>query len=151
MVKAEKEPLTVSFKNTLIQFVIVVFFTIALLNILVFNLGIFNIGYFLFMFASIVIASLIALYCETNPKSSIPKKPAEQISNFLKAMTDIVVSLIDKTHPQVQEVKDIVQKAIIWNLREAKINLDTFDKGVLEEAEQYIFDKLFPKKEGEEV
>lgn len=151
MNKTEKKPLTVSFKNIVIQILVIVFFTSTWLSPLLFAYGNFNIWYFLFMFGGIVIATLLTLYSKANPEQPIPKKPTQQFTNLVKVVTDIIASVINKEQPQVQELVGIVQKALIWSVREAKISPESFDQKTLEEAENYIFNKLFPKKEGEEV
>ena len=146
----EKKPLTVSFKNIVIQISIVVFFTITWLTPLLFAFGNFNIGYFLFMFGGLIGSVLLTLYSKANPEQPIPKKPTQQFTNLVKVMTDIIANVIGKETPQTKDFKDIIQKALVWSLREAKISPE-FDRKTLEEAENYIFDKLFPKKEiGEE-
>lgn len=146
--KEKKKPIVIQFQHILIQFVIIVFYAIVWLNAPLFGIGELNIGYFMFMLITIVIAAAVTLYSKANPEIPIPKKPTQQFGNLAKAMADIITNFIGKQPPQVKEIKDIVSKALIWSLREAKISPE-FDKGVLEDAEQYIFDKLFPKKEGE--
>lgn len=147
--KTEKKTLTVSFKNIVIQIIILVFFTGTWLAPLLFNAANFNIGYFLFMFGGLVGSVLITLYSKANPEQPIPKKPTQHLGNLIKGITDIMANVIGKPnqHPQIQEFKDIITKVLIWSLREAKINPESFDRKTLEEAEKYIFDKLFPKKE----
>lgn len=150
--KTEKKPLTVSFKNIVIQIVIMVFFTGTWLAPLLFNLANFNIGYFLFMFGGLVLSILITLYSKANPEQPIPKKPTQHLGNLIKGITDIIANVIGQPNqPQVQEFKDIITKVLIWSLREAKISPESFDRKTLEEAETYIFDKLFPKKEDGET
>ncbi|KKM89493.1 hypothetical protein LCGC14_1248070 [marine sediment metagenome] len=144
----EKEPRpsrTVSFNNILLQFAIIVFYTIVWLNAPLFGTGTLNILYFLFMFIGIVITGMLTLYSKANPDMPIPKKPTQQFSNLIKAMTDIITSYIGKKEPVVQEIRDIIQKALIWSIREAKISPE-FDRKTLEDAEQYILDKLYPKE-----
>ena len=151
MDKTEKKPLTVSFKNIVIQITILVFFTSTWLSPLLFAYGNFNIWYFLFMFGGLIGSVLLTLYSKANPEQPVPKKPTQQFTNLVKVVTDIVANVIGKqTTPQVQEFKDIIIKALIWSLREAKISPESFDQETLEEAESYIFEKLFPKKEGEQ-
>jgi hypothetical protein len=148
----DKKPLTVSFKNIVIQLGIIVFFTIIWLNAPLFGTGALNIGYFLFMFIGVVISGVLTLYSKANPDQPIPKKPTQQFTNLVKVMTDIITNHIGvKEAAGTTEIKDIIQKALVWSLREAKISPE-FDRSVLEEAETYIFDKLFPeeKKEGEQ-
>ena len=148
----EKKPLTVSFKNIVIQFSIIVFFTVIWLNAPLFGIGTLNIGYFLFMFIGIIISGLLTLYSKANPEQPIPKKPSQQIGNLMKSLADIVSSQINgKNTPAMKDMKDIIIKALVWSLREAKISPE-FDQKILEEAEQYIYNKLFPeeKKEGEQ-
>ena len=150
--KEAKKPLTVSFKNIVIQIIIMVFYTVTWLSGLIFGIGGFNIAYFLFMFITLIVATLITLYSKANPDQPIPKKPTQHLGNLIKGITDIIANVIGKPnqHPQIQEFKDIIIKVLIWSLREAKINPESFDRKTLEEAEIYIFDKLFPKKEGEQ-
>lgn len=151
MDKTEKKPLTVSFKNIVIQISIIVFFTGTWLSPLLFAYGNFNIWYFLFMFGGLIGSVLLTLYSKANPEQPVPKKPTQQFTNLVKVVTDIIASVINKEQPpQVQELIQIVQKALIWSIREAKISPESFDQETLEEAEKYIFDKLFPKKEGEQ-
>jgi len=152
--KKEKKPVTVQFTHILIQFAIIIFFTITWLNAPLFGIGTFNVWYFLFMFIGAVIGGILNLYSKANPEVPIPKKPTQQFGNLVKAVTDSIASVIGKPnqHPQIQEFKDIVTKTLIWSLREAKISPESFDIKTLEGAENYVFDKLFPKEEkkGEE-
>ena len=150
--KTEKKPLTISFKNFLIQIVIIIFFTSTWLSPLFFNSGVFNIWYFLFMFIGIFISATLTLYSKANPEQPIPKKPTQQFTNLIKVMTDIITStFVNKETPAMNEIKAIIQKALVWSIREAKISPE-FDRPTLELAEKYILDKLFPKEEkkGEE-
>ena len=150
MNETEKKTTTViTLKNVVIQFIIIVFYTIVWLNVPLFG-GNLNVAYFLFMFIAAVIGAIITLYSKASPNKPILKKPTQQYTNLAKAMTDIISNFIGKQPPQVKEIKDIVQKALIWSIREALISPE-FDRQTLEEAEEYIFSKLFPKKEiGEE-
>jgi hypothetical protein len=144
----DKKPLTVSFKNIVIQISVIVFFTITWLGGLIFSIGVFNVWYFLFMFGGVIISGLLTLYSKANPDQPIPKKPTQQFTNLVKVMTDIITNFVGAQSAGIVEIKDIIQKALVWSLREAKISPE-FDRKTLEEAETYIFDKLFPKKEGE--
>ena len=140
----EKTPLTVSFKNIVIQVIVMVFYTVTWLSGLIFGIGVFSIEYFLFMFITLVCATLITLYSKANPDQPIPKKPTQQFTNLVKVMTDIITNFVGKNAAGTTEIKDIIQKALVWSIREAKISPE-FDRKTLEEAEKYIFDKLFPK------
>jgi len=144
----EKKPLTVSFKNIVIQIIVMVFYTVTWLSGLIFGIGVFNIEYFLFMFGSLVGATLLTLYSKANPDQPIPKKPTQHFSNLVMSLTDIITNYIGKDSVGIAEIKDIIQKALVWGLRQAKISPE-FDTKTLEAAETYLFDKLFPKKEGE--
>jgi len=143
MTEEDKKPKTVLFTNILIQFTIIVFYTIVWLNAPLFGVGILNVNYFLFMFICAIVAGIITLWSKANPDAPIPKKPTQQLGNLMKAITDIITSRMDKSIPQVQEIKDIIQKALVWSLREAKISPE-FDQQTLEQAETYIYEKLFP-------
>lgn len=146
----EKKTINVSFNHILLQFVIIIFYTVVWLNAPLFGTGVLNIAYFLFMFICLIIAGLITLYSKSNPDMPIPKKPTQQFSNLIKTMTDIISNHIGKKTPAVEEMQNIISRALIWALREAKISPE-FDQETLEEAEKYIFDKLYPKKKGEEL
>jgi len=147
----DKKPLTVSVKLVIIQLLVVAFFTVSLLGGLIFNIGVFNVWYFLFMFGGTIGSAIIILLSKANPDKPIPKKPTQHLGNLIKTMTDIVSNVIGKPnqHPQIHEFKDVISEVLLWSLREAKINPEIFDQETLEEVETYIYDKLFPKKEGE--
>ena len=142
----EKTQKTVSFQNIIIQFVIIVFFTIIWLNAPIFGVGALNVPYFLFMFITVIISSIITLWSKANPDIPIPKKPTQQFSNLIKAIVDSITNVMNKNTPAVKEMTSMIQKAVIWSLREAKISPE-FDQKTLEIAETYFFDKLFPKPE----
>ena len=144
----EKKALTVSFKNIVIQIAVMVFYTIVWLSGLIFGVGVFSIWYFLFMFISLVCATLLTLYSKANPDQPIPKKPTQHFGNLVMSITDIITNYIGKDSIGKEEIKDIIQKALVWALRQAKISPE-FDQKTLEAAEIYLLDKLFPKKEGE--
>lgn len=146
----EKDPRTVSFQNIVIQFVIIAFYVVIWLNAPLFGTGALNVNYFLFMFITCIIAGILTLYSKANPDAPIPKKPSQQFSNLVKAMTDVITNYIGKNVPAVNEMRDIITKALIWSLREAKISPE-FDRKTLELAEDYLFKKLFPDKKGEET
>ena len=148
MTEEDKKPKTVLFSNILIQFIIIAFFTVIWLNAPLFGVGALNVNYFLFMFIGIVISGLATLWSKANPDIPIPKKPTQQFSNLIMAITDVITNHLGKNTPAIQDFKDILQKALVWSLREAKISPE-FDRKELEKAEKYIFDKLFPK-EGED-
>ena len=152
MEETEKDPRKILFRNFLIQIVIIVYFTGTWLTPLLIGFVEFNIGYFIFMFISIIISAIIILRSKTVQKQSYPIVFTKKFANILKILTDIVANVIGKPnqHPQVQEFKDIIQKVIIWNLRDGRVTPE-FDQEVIDDAETYIFDKLFPKEEiGEE-
>ena len=147
----EKKPTTVLFSNILLQFTIIIFYTIVWLNAPLFGTGDLNIWYFLFMFIGAIVAGMLTLYSKSNPDMPIPKKPTQQFSNLIKTMTDIISNHIGKRTPAVEEMQSIISRALIWSLREAKISPE-FDRETLVEAEQYIFDKLYPnEKKGDEL
>ncbi len=143
----EKTQKTVSFQNIIIQFVIITFFTIIWLNAPIFGVGALNVQYFLFMFIASVASSIVTLWSKANPDVPIPKKPTQQFSNLIKAIVDSITNIMNKETPAVKEITNMIQKAVIWSLREAKISPE-FDRKTLELAEDYFFNKLFPK-EGE--
>ncbi len=145
----DKKQKTVSFNNIVLQFIIIAFFTIIWLNAPLFGIGALNIAYFLFMFLGIIVSSLFTLYSKANPDMPIPKKPSQQFSNLVKAMIDIIVNHIIKITPAVEEMQSIIGRALIWSLREAKISPE-FDREILLEAEQYVFDKLYPNEKSDE-
>lgn len=148
--KAEKKPITVRFTHILIQFSIIIFFVITWLNAPIFGVGSLNVWYFLFMFIGACLGGILTLYAKSNPVIPIPKKPTQQFTNLVKAITDIITNYIGKTTPAIQEIKDIIQKALVWSLREAEISPE-FDQDTLTKAKDYIYKKLFPKtEEGEE-
>ena len=147
-ITSEKTALTVSFKNIVIQITVMVFYTVVWLSGLIFGVGVFSIWYFLFMFVSLVFATLLTLYSKANPDQPIPKKPTQHFGNLVMSLTDIITNYIGKDSVGKDELKDIIQKALVWSLRQAKISPE-FDQKTLEAAETYLFDKLFPKKEGE--
>lgn len=148
MRKKDKKEKTVSFNNILLQFIIIAFFTMTWLNAPLFGTGVLNIAYFLFMFFGIIISSLFTLWSKSNPEVPIPKKPTQQFSNLIMAMTDSVTNYIGTKTPAVEEMQRIIARALIWSLREAKISPE-FDRETLVKAEEYIFDKLFPNEKGE--
>ena len=137
MEKEVKKPKTVLFSNLLHQFVIIVFFTVFFL-VYVFE-------YFLFMFISVVIAGITTIFLESNPEMPIPKIQSQQFGNLIKTMTDIIISN-GKNTPAIQELKDIIQKAISWNIRHVKITPE-FDRETLEDIEEYILKKIAPESE----
>jgi len=149
--KSENKPKTVPFKNIIVQLIIVVFYTIIWLNAPLFGVGVLNVNYFLFMFIGAIIAAMLTLYLKANPDAPIPKKPTQQFSNLIKAIVDSITNVMNKNTPAVKEITTMIQKAVIWSLREAKISPE-FDQKTLELAETYFFDKLFPdnKEESEE-
>ncbi len=144
--KEERKPITIHFQHILIQFIIIIFYTVTWLNAPLFGIGELNINYFLFMFIAIFIGATVTLYSKANPEIPITPKPTQQFTNLAKAMADIITNFIGKQPPQVKEIKDIVQKALIWSLRQAKATSE-IDQSLLEECEKYIFDKLFPEEE----
>nr|BDI55203.1 MAG: hypothetical protein [uncultured archaeon] len=149
MTKEEKKPIVIQFQHIIIQFVIIIFYTIVWLNAPLFGTGELNVNYFLFMFIALLIGTGFTLYSKSNPEVPIPIKPTQQFTNLIKAMTDIITNKLSKTIP---DIKDIIQKALVWSLREAKISPE-FDKDTIVAAEDYIIKKLYPdtdKKEGEE-
>ena len=144
----EKKPIVIQFQHIIIQFIIIIFYTITWLNAPLFGMGELNVNYFLFMFIALLIGTTFTLYSKANPEMPIPIKPTQQFTNLIKAIADIITNKLDKTVP---DFKDILQKALVWSLREAKISPE-FDKQTIIDAENYIIDKLFPKPEkGEEV
>lgn len=151
MDETDKKPRTIPFKIFLIEIIIVVFFTLTWLSPLLFAFGSFNIWYFLFLFIAIIISAIILLYVKAIPEVSISKNPAQHFANVLKIMADIIVTNLvgGNEHPQVKDIKDVMQKALIWSLREGLISPE-FNQKVLGEAEIYILNKLFPEKEIEE-
>ena len=143
----EKTTIVITLRNVVIQFIILVFYTVVWLNVPLFG-GAINVGYFLFMFIGATIGAIITLYSKASPNKPIPKKPTQQFGNLAKAIADIISKFVGKQPVQVEQMKDIIQNALIWSLREAMISPE-FDRSMLEEAKNYILDKLFPKKEGE--
>jgi len=148
MTEEDKTPKTVLFSNIFIQLVIIAFFTVIWLNAPLWGVGALNVNYFLFMFIGVVISGLATLWSKANPDAPIPKKPTQQLGNLMKAITDVITSRMNKETPAIKEITDVIQKAIVWSLREAKISPE-FDRKVLEEVEGYILDKLVPKEKGE--
>ncbi len=132
-----KKPKTVLFSNIILQFIIIVFFTVIFTLLLT--------EYFIFMFISIVIAGITTLFLKSEIEMPIPKKLSQQFGNLIKAMTDIIISN-GKNTPAIQELKDIIQKTIVWNIREAKITPE-FDRETLEDIEEYILKKVAPESE----
>ena len=139
MTKENKTP-QVSLKLVIIELGIILFFTITWLNGLIFSIGFFNIWYFLIMFISLIGFVAITLCSKDNPDQPIPKLLTQKFCNLIKAMTDIINIQINQT-PMVNEMKVVIQNALIWGLREAKISPE-FDKEILQEAETYMFDNL---------
>jgi hypothetical protein len=139
----EKKPIVIPFQHIIIQFVIIIFYTITWLNAPLFGMGELNVNYFLFMFIALLIGTTLTLYSKANPETPIPIKPTQQFTNLVKAMADIITNQLSKSVP---DIKDIIQKALVWSLREAKISPE-FDKATIIAAENYIIDKLFPKPE----
>ncbi len=134
MEKEVKKPKTVLFTNLLYQFVIIVFFTVFFM--------VFVVEYFLFMFISVVIAGIITLFLKSNPDILPDKILTQQIGNLLKAITDIVVS----NDLGKNELRDILQKTVIWNLRNVK-TIPSSNKEILEDVKKYILKKLAPESE----
>ena len=150
MDETENKPRTVLYRNFLIQITIVVYFMLVWMPILI-GFVEFNIGYFIFLFISIIMSAIIILYSKIIPEQKIPISLTQKFVNLLKTMTDIVITdiIISNEHPQVKEIKDIIKKAVIWNIRDGK-NTIGFDQEAIKEGENYCLDKLFPKEIGEE-
>ena len=149
MKDTKKKQKTVSFNHILLQFLIIIFYVIVWLNAPLFGTGVLNIWYFLFMFIGLIITGILTLYSKSNPEVPIPKKPTQQFSNLVKAMTDIITKHITKITPAVVDMQKIIGRALIWSLREAKISPE-FDRETLVEAEKYIVSKLYPEENGDE-
>lgn len=148
--ETDKNPRTILFRNFLIQITIIVFFIGTWLSPLLIAFVEFNIGYFIFMLVSIFISSIIILRSKIIPEQPIPISVSQKFANLLKTMTDVIITdVIGNEHPQVKDIKDIIQKVIIWNIRDGKITPE-FDLKIIGEAETYILDKFFPKKEIEQ-
>jgi len=149
MSDTEKKQKTVSFNHIVLQFIIIIFYVIVWLNAPLFGTGTLNIFYFLFMFVGLIVAGAFTLYSKANPEMPIPKKPTQQFSNLVKAMTDIITKHITKITPAVADMQKIIGRALIWSLREAKISPE-FDGETLVEAEKYIVSRLYPEENGDE-
>jgi hypothetical protein len=92
---------------------------------------------------------ILILISKANRDMPIPQKPSKQVANILKATIDVATSKLEKEVPAVNHFKERLKEMVMWELREAQSN-DEIPSEIIEDAKEYIYNKIFENGEESE-